>query len=57
MICFSLGSRVRGNDGLIRGNDGGLAGMTLACSGMTGEDGEVRFDRLWDTESGHGVAW
>ena len=25
---FFLGSRVRGNDGVVRGNDGWLAGMT-----------------------------
>ena len=25
---FLLGSRVRGNDGVVRGNDGWLAGMT-----------------------------
>ena len=23
VLCFSLGSRVRGNDGVVRGNDGG----------------------------------
>ena len=22
MLCFSLGSRLRGNDGIVRGNDG-----------------------------------
>ena len=24
MLCFSLGSRVRGNDGILRGNDVGV---------------------------------
>ena len=28
VLCFSLGSRVRGNDVRRRGNDGWLAGMT-----------------------------
>ena len=35
VLCFSLVSRVRGNDGVVRGNDGWLGGMTGAC----GNDG------------------
>ena len=48
VLCFSLDSRVRGNDGgvagitvrrvndvLTRGNDGGVAGMTYRHAGMT----------------------
>ncbi len=37
VLCFSLGSRVRGNDGglalgsPVRGNDGVFAGMTVTC--------------------------
>ena len=27
MLCFSLGSRLRGNDGRVRGNDGGVRGI------------------------------
>ena len=34
MLCFSLGSRLRGNDVGVRGNDGG-------CEGMTGGGGAV----------------
>ena len=26
VLCFSLGSRLRGNDGGVRGNDGGVCG-------------------------------
>ena len=40
VLCFSLGSRVRGNDGracgndgVVRGNDGWLAGMTEGVGG------------------------
>ena len=39
VLCFSLGSRLRGNDGGVRGNDGGISGvtLTLALSRRAGE--------------------
>ena len=36
MLCFSLGSRLRGNDVGVRGNDGG-------CEGEGGGGKDVRF--------------
>ena len=35
MLCFSLGSRLRGNDVGVRGNDGGCEGMTGGGCGFT----------------------
>ena len=32
MLCFSLGSRLRGNDEGVRGNDGGISGVTLTLA-------------------------
>ena len=32
VLCFSLGSRLRGNDGVVRGNDGGSAPFTLTLA-------------------------
>ena len=43
VLCFSLGSRLRGNDGGTGGNDGGLAGMTEGAApegwGLAGRTG------------------
>ena len=41
VLCFSLGSRVRGNDGGVRGNDGGVLENDVADGGN-----DVRIARL-----------
>ena len=52
VLCFTLGSRVRGNDGVVRGNDGVVRGNDGVVRGndgvVRGNDGVVRGDgRGW----------
>ena len=39
VLCFSLGSRLRGKDGRVRGNDGGVFTLTLTLSHRGRGDG------------------
>ena len=36
VLCFSLGSRLRGKDGVVRGNDGGSAPFTVTPGSSPG---------------------